>query len=364
MSLYQERELIQAADFKRLQRASLLLEATAFAHGLDTLRVGSRGFTAGSAPSYSQIGFQDTSSLETSRAAVRTGEDRLMRKIALIEANVRVPPSRRYGHRYVDRAIRYAQRFQRGVLIKPRLVEAGPTSRAALKDPDEILAAISDSRQKTGTHATYLVERRMLGREYVFYVVGDQVVSAARTQDRGWREEIYRAGPDGFGAVEPEVLDLALSAFRAFPAMPHGEVHMMCPGATPVADRCVVVSLSPEIGLLRLRQPWEWSARMAQRIIAHAIRDLPVRAGSGKTPVTTEFTMNEVADPDNLSATVQHWFTETGIEGNAYPEDREVTGTMSVTPGEAATFSGVFQTGKLAASRPQTVALHHVKDDS
>lgn len=362
----QETPLIpEPKRFPRRQRVSLLLEATALAQGMETLRVGSRGFTAGSSPSYSEIGFQDTLNLETSRAAVRTSADRLMRKIALSEAGVAVAPSRQFGHKHVDEALDFAQRFRRGVLFKPRFVGSAAVDLHPLKEPDKVREAISSSRKATGSHATYLIERRIFGRAYTFYIVGDQVVSAARFGPKGWQEEIYRAGSEGFGEVEPEVLSLALRAFRSFPAMPHGEIRMMCPGDSLVPDRCVVVSVSPEIGLLHLRQPRRWSAHLAEQIVTHSVRNRPDRRREDRNNlVTAEFTMNEVPDPSNLAKGVRRWFSEADIDGSVRSGDREVYGTVTASPGQVVTFSALCHSGKLSASRPQSVALTHVRNES
>lgn len=364
MTTYETRYLSQPGPFGRHQRVSLLLEATAIAHGLDTMRVGGRGFTAGTAPGFSSIGFQDTISLETSRAAVRTGDDRIMRKVALSEAEVPVPPSRRFGHKHVDEALEFAQRFRRGVLIKPRLVDSGPVDPKALQDPEEIRTAVRTWRKKTGSHATYLVERRMFGTEYAFYVVGDQVVSAARLRNRGWDEEIYRAAPQSFGELDSAVLSLVLRAFHALPAMPHGEIHLVCPGNTLDAERCVVVSASPQLGLQRLKQPQAWSAYIAERMIGHAVRNIEPLGIQAREQVAAEFTMNEVSEPRALAEGVQGWFAESGVEGSVGSGDREVTGTITAAPGQIATFSGLCDSGRLSQVRPQTVALRQIENES
>ena len=65
---------IEPKQFSRPRRESLLLEATALSKGLDTMRIGTRGFTAGQAPGCTDIAFQDTLSQETSRSAVRVDD--------------------------------------------------------------------------------------------------------------------------------------------------------------------------------------------------------------------------------------------------------------------------------------------------
>jgi hypothetical protein len=350
--------------FLRRQRVSLLLEATALGRGMHTLRVGSRGFTAGSSPSFSEIAFQDTLNLETSRAAVRTTSDRIMRKIALSEADVPVPASRSFGSKNVDEALDFAQRFKGGVLVKPRVVEPGPADLHTLKERERVREAIITSRGATGRPSKYLVERRIFGNNYTFYVIGGQVVSAVRYGKDGWQKEIYRAGSGRFGQVDSDVLFLAQRAFRALPAMPHGEIRMVCRGNTLDPDRCVVVSTSPHIGLLHLRQPSGWSVDLAERIIAHSVRKLPERSRDRSGLVTVDFIMNEVPEPSDLVRGIQSWFSLAGVHGSVSAGDREVHGTVTATPGQVVTLSGLSQSGKLSASRPQTVALVHARGHS
>lgn len=346
-------------SFRRLQAVSLLLEEAALAYGLDTLRVGTRGFMAGAKPAYADVGFQDTISLETSKAAVRVANDRLMRKSALEVAGIRVPPSRRFGHREVDEddAVHYAAKFRRGVFVKPRLVETGRFRRVALTDSDAVRESFGDWRERSGNRATFIVERRMFGSEYAFYVVGEDVVSIARV-GRGSRfEEIYRRGPDGFGVANSDVLSLAIEAFRALPRMPHGEVRIICPGAHLDAERCTVVSVTPEIGLLQSSQPAAWSEHLAERMVAHAMRNDDLKMSDRSALLTAEFTMNEVADPDTLVEGVSRWFTKFGVKGTVKAGDREVSGTLTGTARLMTTFSELSQAGRFSKSRPQSTSL-------
>lgn len=351
------KNLIPADDvgFSRTQRVSLLLEATALSRGLNTLRIATRGFTAGHPPGVAEFGFQHTLSTETSRAAVRACDDRLMRQTALTEAEVSVPPSRCFGYMDADTAIEYSQRFRRGVLIKPRSVEVGPIRRTALTTSDEIQAAIDAWQQVTGDHATYLVERRMTGREYTAYVVGNHVVSVARVRGNSWVEEIYRAGPGGFGQIHPAVLSLALRAFHALPAMPHGEVRIMSPGQEPDPDRCVVVSIRPEIGLLRRNQPTDFSVTLAEHLISHASRNLPGLVPNPPATIAAAFSMNEVSEPHKPADQIQQWIGTHRLTGEVQPGDREIIGTLTATPGQAVTLSGLAKNGVFTTTPPQTI---------
>lgn len=353
------RVLPEPRSFRRLQAVSLLLEETVLAYGLDTLRVGTRGFMAGTKPAYADVGFQDTRSLETSRASVRVANDRLMRKSVLEVAGVRVPPSRRFGHGQVDEdeAVQYAGKFRRGVFVKPRLVETGRFRRVALTDSDAIRDSFRNWRERSGNRATFMVERRMFGSEYAFYVVGEHVVSIARVRRGNRFEEIYRHGLDGFGTANPDVLSLAIKAFRALPRMPHGEVRVICPGEYLDPERCTVVSVTPEIGLLRSSQPAAWSEHLAERMVAHAMRDYGPKMSDRSALLTAEFTMNEVADPDTLVKGISEWFTKFEVEGTVEAGDREVSGRLTATVRLVTTFSGLSQAGKLSKSRPQSTSL-------
>lgn len=340
---------VEPMQFSRLRRESLLLEATALSNGLDTMRIGTRGFTAGHAPRCADIAFQDTISQETSRSAVRTAEDRLTAKTALTEANLRVPQSRRFGYKNIDEAVEYAQSFRRGAIIKPRMADAGRVSRKALTEPADIREAIESWRQITGAHATYLVERRMFSREYSFIIVDGEVASAGLCRNRRWEKEVT--------SVHPEVLDLAVQAFNAFPAMPHAEVRMFCQDAFAGPERCVVASVSPEIGLISVRKPQEWSTRVAEHLIECAARYLRIQPTTGGVHVNATFVMNELSDPRVMAQGITRWLDRAGVVGAASAGGRIVTGVITGTPGELVTLSGLAKAGRLSSESPQSITF-------
>ena len=341
--------LIESKRFSRPRRESLLLEAAALSNGLDTMRIGARGFTAGQAPRCDDIAFQDTISQETSRSAVRTAEDRLMAKTALTEAKLRVPQSRRFGYKNIDEAVEYARRFRRGAIIKPRMVDTGRISRIALTEPADIREEIESWQETTGSHATFLVERRMFSREYSFIIVDGEVVSVGRCRNRRWEREIT--------SVHPEVLDLALQAFSAFPAMPHAEVRMFCHDPFAGPEGCVIASVSPEIGLISVHKPRKWSTRVAEQLIDHAARHLAARSSVSGREITAVFTMNELSDPEAMARGIKHWMSQYQVVGSASSGDRIVTGQITGTPGELVTLSGLAKAGKLSQESPQTITL-------
>lgn len=341
---------IEPMQFSRPRRESLLLEATAMSKGLDTMRIGDRGFTAGQAPRCADIAFQDTISQETSRSAVRTAGDRLMAKTALTEAKLPVPQSRCFGYKNINEAVEYAQSFRRGAIIKPRMADAGRVSRKALTEPADIREAIESWRQTTGTHATYLVERRMFSREYAFIIVDGEVISAGRCRNRRWDQEVT--------SVHPEVLALAVQAFNAFPAMPHAEVRMFCQDPSAGPERCVVASVSPDIGLISVHKSQELSARVAEQLIEHAARHVRLPSAAGGARITAGFTMSELSDPQMMGGGVTHWMGQAGVIGSVSCGERRLTGVMTGTPGELVTLSGLAKAGRLLDESPQSITFN------
>lgn len=338
---------IEPKQFSRPRRESLLLEATALVKGLDTMRISPWGFTAGQAPQCADLAFHGTISQETSRSAVRAAGDRLMAKTVLTEAKLRVPQSRRFGYKNIDDAVQYAQRFRRGAIIKPRMVESGRISRRALTEPAKIRSAIESWQETTGGHSTYLVERRMFSREYCFVIVGGEVISAGRRRNQRWEKEVT--------GVRPEVLALAVEAFNAFPAMPHGEVRMFCQDPFAGSGGGTIAAVKPEIALLEPDKSQEWSVGVAERIITHAARNFTTcpRASGGE--ITAEFTMNELSDPEAMVTEITQWMGEVGVNGTADAGVRLVSGLITGTPGELVTLSGLAKAGKLSGESPQTI---------
>ena len=340
---------VEPKQLSRLRRESLLLEAAALGKGLNTMRISPWGFTAGLAPRCAGLAFHGTINQETSRSAVRTDDDRLMAKTALTEAQLRVPQSRRFGYKDVNEALQYALRFRRGAIIKPRMSGSGRISSKALTAPEQIRQAIESWGEVTGTHATYLVERRMFSREYSFVIVAGEVISTGRRRNRRWESEVT--------SVHPEVLDLAVQAFSAFPAMPHAEVRMFCHDPFAGPEGCVVASVSPEIGLISVHKPREWSTRVAEQLIDHSARHLAARSSAPGREITAVFTMNELSDPEAMTRGIKHWMGQYQVVGSASSGDRIVTGQITGTPGVLVTLSGLAKAGKLSQESPQTITL-------
>lgn len=340
---------IEAQRLSQLRRESLLLEATALSQGMDTMRIAARGFTAGRAPSCVDFAFQGTISQETSRAAVRAADDRLTAKAVLTAAGLRVPQSRRFGYKNIDEAVEYAQKFRRGAIIKPRMVDAGGFLDAPLTSPGDIHGAIQSWRQTTGARATYLVERRMFSREYAFIIVNGEVVSVGYRRSRRWVREV--------GAVHADVLALAIQAFNAFPALPHAEVRLFCPDPFGGAERCTVASVKPEIRLMSANKSKAWSVRIAEQLVKHAVWNVSSEQVAHSTHITAAFTMNELSEPQSMSDGISRWMDQVGVVGSAFPGDRLVTGTITGTPGQLAALSGIAKAAKLSSESPQSITF-------
>ena len=189
----------------------------------------------------------------------------------------------------------------------------------------------------------------MFSREYSFIIVDGEVISAGRCRNRRWEREIT--------SVHPEVRDLAVQAFSAFPAMPHAEVRMFCHDPFAGPEGCVVASVSPEIGLISVHKPQEWSTRVAEQIIDHAAWPLAARSSAPGQEITAVFTMNELSAPEAMIRGITHWMDQYQVVGSASAGDRLVTGKITGTPGVLVALSGLAKAGKLSQESPQTITL-------
>ena len=340
---------------RRRTRASLLLEACALSRGISTIRVGPRAFA--SAPPGSDVGFHGGTSLETSRVSERICADRVMRKALLSQAGVPVPPSAVFGFEDPDQAARYAAQLGGPVLLKTKERTAGrPLLVPAGSD---VAGALEQLRSRVPSSSAYLVEGRVPGTEYAFCVVGGQVVSAVQRQRGAWHAEVAR---DGEGDVHPDVLALAVQVVRALPSVPHGTVRMKCQNAAAGAAGCTVVSVRPAIGLIGRRPPAEWSVHVADRMVAHAARNMAV-TGQGRGRMTAAFTMTELADTAGMTEQVREWIGEAGLDGTVQTAgQRQVSGSLSGAPGRVVLLSGLAVTGKLGGQVPQSVTLQLEKE--
>lgn len=347
-----------AADTKMnsLTRASLLLEACALSLGFDTVRINRRGFLAGANGEFSAFGFQESISTETSRAAVRICEDRVARKEALRRDGVKIPRSRSFAADEVHEAEKYAAGLG-ATYVKPRSAEHR-VARKPLQSGEEAAASMQQWVDELGRHQTYLVERRVGGREYSFYVVGGEVVSVVLRRSGNWAKEVYRPGSAGFGNVHPEILQLAVRAAAAMPTMPHCTVQIVVRNIEATPDRSVVVAVSPQILLMGTRPDPEWSVFLADSMVRYAARG---RAGNAGDSAAREmhFEFDDVADSDSVATAVQAWLQEAGITGEARTLGRAVTGFVIATPGQAVGMSGMAKAGRFGGGVPQTVTLSH-----
>lgn len=338
--------------------SSALLEATALARGLDTVRLNGDSFVAGRDPLFTEFGFWGALSSETSRAAVRVARDRVKRKTALSKAGVPVPQSRRFGYKHVDQAVAYAQRFSRGVIVKPRALSAGVVSRQALIEPEQVRQVIASWQEAPGSGVDYLVEGRIHGPEYVFYIISGQVASVVRRRNRAWAEEIYRQGSAENRKIHSEVLQFAVRALQSLPKTAHGEVRIAGrnPLAGPQGSR--VVSVRPTIELVTGNSTQEWSLHMADQMVGHEVIGSPsTSSDSAGQRLTVELTATEIPDPNSVASAVNNWLPSTGIAGDVAAMERELTGTLIGTPGELSSLASLLRTGKLVQVFPQTVKL-------
>lgn len=347
--------LVGSASKRRL--GSMVLEATALANGLDTVRINAESFVAGHEPLFTTLGFWGPLSSETSRAAVRMTRDRVKRKAALSAQGVRVPQSRRFGYKQTDEAIAYAQRFSRGIIVKPRALSAGRVSIKPLTDVDEIREVITSWSKTPGSGSDYLVEARIAGPEHVFYIVGDRVRSVVRRRNRTWAEEVYRDGSSLGTEIHPEVLELAVSALGAIPRTPYGEVRIAGRDSLSNPARCRVVSVRPTIELTGGSVPQEWSLQLADQMIAHTRERTESQRVTTQARVQAELTITEVPNPARLAEALRALLQDTTIEGGIEASDRELTGTLIGTPGELASLSYLARAGRLVRELPQTVVL-------
>lgn len=345
-------------DIPNRRLANCVLEAAALRHGLDTVRINGSTFVAGEAPWFNTLGFWGPLSSETSRNATRITRDRVKRKAALAASGIRTPQSRRFGYSHTEEAIAYAQRFRRGVIIKPRALDAGRISLKALTDPEEIRRTISAWQKTPGAGRDFLVEGRISGPEYVFYVVGSQVHSVVRRRRRIWDEEVYRVGGDQNQEIHPEVLDLAVNALAAIPRTPFGEVRIAGRNALTDPARCRVVSVRATIELVSGPSPRGWTLSLADLLLSHRIQQAPgVEDVAPRTRVHARVSATELAGPEESLNKISAWLAQGPIEGDLHAGDSWIKGALTGTPGELASFSYVMRTGRLTSEVPQTVTL-------
>ena len=335
-----------------------LLEATALAQGLDIVRINGTSFVAGRAPWFNTLGFWGPLSSETSRNAVRITRDRVKRKAALTASGIRVPQSRRFSYSQIDEAIAYGKRFRGGVIIKPWALSAGRVSLNGLTDPADMRKAITAWQQTPENGGGFLVEGRIYGPEYVFYVVRDQVHSVVRRRNRVWAEEIYRHGRDRNSEIDPGVLGLAVDALRAIPRTPFGEVRIRGRNALMDPSRCRVVSVRATLEPVTGPSPREWSSSLADLLISQSTqRATGELVAVPHSRVTAEVSATELPRAESFVAKVNSWLAQGPIAGDLQAEDRRLRGSLTGTPGELASFSQMMRTRKLISETPQTVTL-------
>ncbi|OSM42644.1 hypothetical protein BCY76_013250 [Nesterenkonia sp. PF2B19] len=293
---------------------------------------------------------------------MRACEDRIHRKSALIEAGLQVPTSRRFGDGQVDDAIAFALTLRRGVVLKPRSAER-PSLRRRLRAEEDIRSALRSYQEELGRHSTFLVEQFQPGAEYAFYVVGSQVVSVVRRSRSRWSDEIYRAGPGGFGHVDPHLLDTAVEALHAMPSMPHGMVVLTCRDIEDAPDRATVLSVSPKIGLVARYISPEWSLHLSRCVVAHAARG-QLDTAEPLAMLTAEVTLNDVHDSRAVADAITAWMPGHRIDGEVTTgQARTVTTTLRCTPGQAAALSGLAHVGKLGGRPPETVSIRRLAEE-
>lgn len=358
MSVIDSRWPTLAEGARRRRLSSALLEAMALARGLDTVRVSGDSFVAGHAPLFSAFGFWGTLSSNTSRAAMRITSDRAKRKAALLESGVRVPQSRRFGYKNIDAATTYGLRFSRGVVIKPRAISAGRVPLQALTDRADIREAINGWNNSPRIGPDYLVEGRIHGPEYAFFIVGDQVESVVQRRNQVWSEEIYRRNSPCSTEIHPEVYELAVTALRAMPSAPYGEVRIAGHNSLTHPSRARVVSVRATIELIAAQSPPEWSLYLAEQLVSHLIREAPgMYDPEARTRVNAQITATEMSNPAVLATRVNSWLDKNGIEGELHGSVRELRGNIVGTPGELASLASLMRTGQFVRELPQTVKL-------
>lgn len=132
---------------------------------------------------------------------------------------------------------------------------------------------------------------------------------------------------------------------------------MFCQDPSAGPRRCTIASVSPEIGLIGVHKPQDWSIRVAEHMITHATRRLSLTPTAAKTQITAGFTMNELSDPEAMADGIRRWMAQTAVEGSTVPGDRLVAGTVTGTPGQLVTLSGLAKGSRLSTESPQTITF-------
>lgn len=343
-----------AKGLKRRGRENLLLESAALARGLSTVRVGSRAFIAADEAHDQRIGFHQTLSLKSSRAAVRAWEDRLLRREHLRAADLPLPASQRVSLEDTDEIRRIAAGWEHGALLKPVIRAAGALTRRPTEGEDPLDHDIARWQDRARPATQFLVEQRITGREYHFLVAENQVASVIRRRGRRWGAEIWRADEPS-STVHPEVLDLAVRTLAALPQSGHGVVRMICPSPATGTEGCVVVSAGPDVAFVGPRVPREWSIRTADALVGAAVGWAGVNGASGEDR-HIRFTLTDVLAPEQLARALQDHATlrEFTLDVDAL-DSQTLGGSVQAAPQELALLSGLLTTRRLAGEVPQTV---------
>ncbi|GAB3194141.1 hypothetical protein [Nesterenkonia suensis] len=362
-------EFLASPDIQSLRpgvRGSLLLEAESLARGMTTTRVGSRTFVAGTAQSPHLVGFNGALSQETSRAADRVAENRLMRKRHLVDHQIPVPESRTFSFDEIDEAISFGSQLPNGALVKPLLRGAGRVTLKSSTTDDALREEITRWNTTVPRGTRFLVEQRATGQQHQFILIGGRVVSVARIRGRRWEGEIARPGLSG-ELIHPSLISLAERTLTAQPRAAHGVVHIMSGDPTRSTRRAVVVSSSPRITLIGGRRPPEWSEFIARKMVDHAARDAPQPGDLGRPEdpaqrrtagLPARVTLTGLRAPRETVETMTRWFAGQGAALTTDGiSDAEATGWVEAPPELLAGFSGLAVTRGFMDERPQTVTI-------
>lgn len=153
---------------------SYLLEVEARRLGLRTTRFRNVDFHA-EGESGAALGFHCSTGPATTRYGIQVAEDKHVTKSLLEAAGVPVPRGASFRPDQRGPAVDYASHLGFPVVIKPLAGKGGAQVQTDLRSAEEVRQALEVVYD--AGHPAALVEEHVLGRDYRFLVVGEEVVS-------------------------------------------------------------------------------------------------------------------------------------------------------------------------------------------
>ncbi|WP_460691003.1 ATP-binding protein [Nesterenkonia suensis] len=159
--------------FPKLAEANQRLQQVAVSRGLETIRRGSRDFTARDIHGREMTFGLSLSEASSPVSGYFTGDKQLTRHF-LQQASAPVPPGEAFRAEATDEALVYAESIGYPVVVKPLAGKGGVGVVAGITDPAGVRRAV---RQLGESGGRFIVERHVPGQDYRIYVAHGKVLS-------------------------------------------------------------------------------------------------------------------------------------------------------------------------------------------